>query len=254
MMLKGEKMNVQVKNNLKPQAANVAPTTVTVRPRFNSPKCDPVSQAERDMTALNPNIDNNGGALYNNEAFCIVHRYETEQEEQIRENEEKGIGSCTNAEAYIIQECSFFELYDEDEWFLDEDEVFEYDEDTYSFYGTTSDQYITSVLSGEIIDEENMCKMGTPEIGSSVAADQLQNDDTDTSQEAGLDTKTDADADNTYVAQVDPDELDPALADADPNTLSNTFASAATHTRAAPTKVAPRPTEPANASAYQMSA
>ncbi len=125
--------------------------------------CDPVTRAERNMTALNPNIDNNGGSLYNNEAFCIVYRYETSIEQQCRENYANGKGYIPDVQEYILEQSSFYNTPDDD-WYASR----AYDEETYESYRTYYDPYIQMVEEGEMIDDVATCRMAAFDMGESI--------------------------------------------------------------------------------------
>lgn len=85
-------------------------------------KCDPVPRADKDGTSFNPNINNRGGSLYNQEAFSIVRTHETEKERQERENKEEYGYEATDVELAIQNECRF-DTYKENSW-----EAYDWDE------------------------------------------------------------------------------------------------------------------------------
>ncbi len=137
-----------------------------------SKQLDPIQKVERDMTSFNPDIDHNGGSLYNSEEFSIVHKFESEGDKQRRVNEEDGYGEITNAQFMIIQDYYFFETYNEDtsDWLSEQ----LYEEEIYDRYNTYSDDYIEMVESGEIVDDGMSCRMGSPSMGESIAEEDLE--------------------------------------------------------------------------------
>lgn len=198
--------------------------------------CDPVKRAERDMTALNPNIDNNGGSLYNNEAFCIVYRYETQIEQQCRENYANGKGYIPDAQEYISEQSCFYNDTSDDDWYVSPT----YDEETYKFYGTYSDDYIKTVEDGEMIDDGATCSMGAFDMGESIDGEVII-DETDPSF-MGPPAPTDSEnVDPENINKDEPDLMGP------PSPFAAAFSNAAQPVEEEPEPVTP----PAPHAVYQ---
>lgn len=136
-----------------------------------TPKRDPIPEkrARREELTGTVDIDNAGGSLYAQEDQCrINYKYVPQTEFERMTNQSNGFGDYTNSQLYILNESSFDEMYSDDDW----DQDFSYDEETYDYYGTYSDEYIDMVKNGEIIDSEFSCDM-PEDMGASFEGDNL---------------------------------------------------------------------------------
>lgn len=208
---------------------------------------DPVKKAERDMISLNPNIDNNGGSLYNSEEFCIVTKFKSEDEIQRDENRRSGYGDITNAERIILQETSFYDFYEdyEDDWLEDD-----------NHYGYP-DEYMRMLETGEMEDDGMSCRLGSPSMWSSHSEDDEYEDDVDPADDLEAQSGEEY-PDIEAAAEAEPEDEPAIESDVD---LSSQFAKATSpdeeiEPEAAtpePAKITPVPTTANNAS-YQLSA
>lgn len=253
----------------------IQPAVIPSRMNFNPKKSDPIPMTEKMDLSASPNIKNNGEALYSFGTFSIVDAYETNEEKQRHENEDRGYGAITDVEMYIVMECTFDD-YNEEDWYYEEEIDYDY------YY---PDSYIEMLESGEMIDENGMCKMNpnaglmgdsltgletTDELIAKAAKESAYEEsepDAETEIEASADGPT-AEGETTPTAEAEADEPAATTATATPSTepaiessinLTSQFSEATsppatTAPRAAPENVAPRPTEAANAATYQMSA
>lgn len=164
---------------------------------FNgSQQQDPIQTAEQnDMTTYNPYINHNGGILYINGEFSIVHKdLESDEAMQRRKNIEDGKGPYTDAELMLLQD-SCFSIYDNSsDWLAAPSK---YDEKTYEQYNTHYDDYIDMVKSGEIIDDGASCRMGNPAMGDSISGDQVNDDLIDDAQAYNINYAVDTQGNET---------------------------------------------------------
>ncbi len=126
-----------------------------------TPRRDPIPCADKDLLGRDPTKIKHNGGIDSQEAFCIVHKYETEDEKQKRENIEEYGYEATDVQLSIQNEC-FYSGYD-DGW----GSSFAYDQDTYDYYGTYSDAYIEMVESGEVVHGEFSCSVPNMNMGAS---------------------------------------------------------------------------------------
>lgn len=91
---------------------------------------DPFQRAVSDMSAFLVDIGHNSDSLYNSETFSIVRRFETEVDQQCRQNAEAGYGFVTDPQRRIVEESICFGFYDDrDDWFAEDS----YPEAAYSY-------------------------------------------------------------------------------------------------------------------------
>lgn len=219
---------------------------------------DPVQRAERDMTILNPHIDNNGGSLYNLETFCIVHRYEPEEDKQRRENAESGRGYVTDSQIAISQDYSFYTSYWDDGYddYYDSCYFDGYYDDDYDYdYECDEDDMECSIQmmeEDEDFDEDSTYLMNSVEMGDCLPEENADADwgfdETDPEYEA-------ADAADTE------EELEagtgPSPAIESNIRLSTAFSKATSPEEDLPDvapETAPRPLPATNNASYQLSA
>lgn len=221
---------------------------------------DPVQKAERDMTTLNADIDNNGGSLYNPETFCIVHRFETEDDKQRRENQESGYGAITDTQMSLIQECYFYAEYDDEPWFEDEPQ---FDEETYAFYDTHYDPYIEMVENGEMEDDGMSCRMTRADMGAS-----LSEEEQDLEEDADFTAETDSEMEQDTSPNPELEEDDPTAETIDDQGIKSKIKLKSQFGKATspaaepepetpafePIAIAPVPVAAANNPSYQMRA
>lgn len=93
---------------------------------------DPFQRAVSDMSSFSVDIGHNSDSLYNSETFSIVRKFETEVDQQCRENAEAGYGFVTDSERKIVEESICFGFYDDRDDWLTEDL---YPEEAYSYEG-----------------------------------------------------------------------------------------------------------------------
>jgi hypothetical protein len=242
-------IRANIQNNHPAQPARV------VRPNFNPPNCDPVSRAERETLTLNPDIGSNGEALYNSEAFCIVHRYESKEQEEIRKNIECGIGPVDNAQAYILMECRFDQLYDDNDWIEELEAKQEYSlylQETYDY----EDDGLSCKFNVTYDDAENTGEENTLDApdgnGAIISEDALPSP-----EDTELTAEPTAEQDEAPGVTADATEPPPIETDIK---LSESFGNAAAEPNVgaeleqAPTAPLPTTTPAANAPSYQMSA
>ncbi|MBL8641781.1 MAG: hypothetical protein JNL76_06665 [Alphaproteobacteria bacterium] len=95
--------------------------------------CDPFERAVSDMSAFSVDIGHKSDSLYNCETFSIVHKFETEVDQQCRENAEAGYGFVTDSERRIVEESICFGFYDDrDDWLTEDlypEEAYSYEDD-----------------------------------------------------------------------------------------------------------------------------
>jgi hypothetical protein len=176
-----------------------------------TPRRDPIPRADKDLLGRDPTkIEHNGG-IDSQEAFCIVHKYETEGEKQKRENTEEYGFNGTNVQLAIVTGCNFHEIYNDDDWYYEP----LYEQETYDFYGTYSDEYIQMVEAGEVIHGEASCifpKSGTGASidGEALSADAQSDEPTTPEQQASLDANTtepQGELTTAFSAAADPDPV-----------------------------------------------
>lgn len=144
-------------------------STIQQRMGFNPNRRDPIPRTDRDLLSADSTKIKHNGGIDSNETFCIVHKYETEDEKQIRENREEYGYEVSDIELATQTQC-FYSGYD-DGW----GQSFAYDEETYYDYGTRSDDYIAMVESGDIVHGEFSCDL--PEgIGASFEGEEFAED------------------------------------------------------------------------------
>lgn len=163
---------------------------------------DPIKRVEKDITAFNPDIDNNGGSLYNNEEFSIVHKFENDDEKQRRRNEEDGYGDVSDAERMITQDYYFYSTYDDsDDWSYYDEDIFvppHYTADD-SYIGRDGETY-TPILdeNGEVayLDADNRCVMDKGGLASTTPA-KVNDDLIDSAQAYNITYAVDAQGNET---------------------------------------------------------
>jgi hypothetical protein len=130
-------------------------SAVTQKMGFTT-KRDPIPErrARREELTGTVDIDNAGGSLYAQEDQCrINHKYLPQAELERITNQSNGFGDYTNSQLSILQESRFDTMYADDDWGR------YYDEETYDYYGTRSNDYIEMVENGEIVHGEFSCDM-----------------------------------------------------------------------------------------------
>jgi hypothetical protein len=139
-----------------------------------TPRRDPIPRTDKDLQARDHSKIEHDGGIDSQEVFCIVRKHETEGEKQSRENLEEYGYAATDAQLAIVSDCKFYDDYDYD------NSIYEplYEPETYEFYGTFSDEYISMVESGEVIDEEFSCRFPQAGTGASVDGEDLVAEET----------------------------------------------------------------------------
>lgn len=183
---------------------------INSRMGFNGSKQkDPVKRAEKDLTTFNPDINNNGGSLYNFEEFSIVSKYKTEQEKQRDENEKNGYGDVTDSELMIYQDYRYYEAFhSSNDWQFDQD-IF------VPLHYTAGDSYVghdgktyTPILDedGEVtyLDSDDSCVMDKGGL-SSTTPTKVNDDLIDKDQAYNINYKVDAQGNETQRSKADAD-------------------------------------------------
>jgi len=172
-----------------------------------TPRRDPIPRTDKDLLARDPTkIDHNGG-IDSQEAFCIAHKYETEDEKQKRENIEEYGYEATDVELSIQNECRF-DYYEDNSWeAYDWDEPIILQEPVIVQYGENPDEYYLDNGASCIFPQGGT---GASIDGEALSADAQSDEPTTPEQQAFLyanTTEPPGELTTAFSAAADPDPV-----------------------------------------------